>query len=220
MQRSASGELRWVVARYPTNAYAQDADMSLAEYEQFLFSTTYADRDDPIAAYEEIREDQEKLVKWMEGKDKVQLKGPNVDLELSVKGRKFINCCGHRNIPDGEIFTGPVEDSINGWVRFSFPTAHRGIEVEGVEFNFKDGEITKFQASKGEEALAAMFKGGRLQSMWVNWALARTVRSHSLQRTCSSMRKHGARSTSRSAPVIPRPDRKIKAQFTGICFVI
>ncbi len=159
MQRSASGELRWLVARYPTNAYAQDADMSLAEYEQFLFSTTYADRDDPIAAYEEIREDQEKLVKWMEGKDKVQLKGPNVDLELSVKGRKFINCCGHRNIPDGEIFTGPVEDSINGWVRFSFPTAHRGIEVEGVEFNFKDGEITKFQASKGEEALAAMFKG-------------------------------------------------------------
>jgi len=159
MKRSASDELRWVVARYPTNAYAQDADMSLAEYEKFLFSTTYADRDDPIAAYEAIRDAQEKLVKWLEGKDRVQLKGPNVDLELSVKGRKFINCCGHRNIPDGEIFTGPVENSLNGWVRFSYPTAHRGIEVAGVEFHFKDGEITKFQASKGEEVLAAMFKG-------------------------------------------------------------
>jgi len=159
MQRSASGDLRWVVARYPTNAYAQDADMSLAEYTQFLFTTTYADRDDPIAAYEEIRDGQEKLVRWIEGKDRVQLKGPNVDLEFSVKGRKFINCCGHRNLPDGEIFTGPVEESLNGWVRFSYPTAHRGIEVAGVEFQFEDGEITTFNASKGEEVLAAMFKG-------------------------------------------------------------
>jgi aminopeptidase len=155
-RRSAEGSLRWTITQFPCHAYAQEADMSLSEYENFVYSATFADQPDPVAAWEKVRDDQDRLVSWMEGKKQIQVCGPNSDLTLSVDGRRFINCCGDRNMPDGEIFTGPVEESVNGWVRFTYPAIHQGREVEGVELEFKDGKIVAARAKKNEEFLLAL----------------------------------------------------------------
>ncbi len=156
MQRSAEGSLRWVATYFPCQAFAQDAEMSLRQYEDFVYAATFADRPDPVKAWQEVNDRQERLVKWLEGKELVQLRGPNCDLNLSVSGRKFINCSGSSNMPDGEIFTGPVEESANGWVRFTYPAVHGGREVEGVELEFKDGRVVGARAKKNEDYLLAL----------------------------------------------------------------
>jgi aminopeptidase len=157
-QRSASGELRWVVSRYPTNAYAQDADMSLIEFSDFFYRSTYADTDDAVARWKEVEEEQARLIQWLDGKKEVHITGRDVDLEMSIEGRKFINCCGFTNMPDGEIFTGPVENSVNGRVRFSFPCIWSGVEVDGVELNFENGKVVKASAEKNERFLLGVLE--------------------------------------------------------------
>ncbi len=153
MGRSAKGELRWVGTLYPTDAHAQEADMSLADYEDFVYSACHADKEDPVAAWLAVREKQQRLVDWLVGKDKVVVKGPNADLKLSIAARSFINSDGTRNMPSGEIFTGPVEDSVNGWIRFSYPAIVAGREVAGVELKFEDGKVVEAKAQKNEEFL-------------------------------------------------------------------
>ncbi len=155
MRRSAEGSLRWVVTNYPCYAYAQEADMSLGEYEDFVYAATYADLPDPVGAWEKVHQNQERLVNWLKGKKQVVLHGPNVDLSLSVADRRFINCAGDKNMPDGEIFTGPVENSANGWVRFTYPALTQGREVDGVELEFKDGKVVSAKARKNESFLLA-----------------------------------------------------------------
>ena len=152
-QRSASGDLRWVLTRYPTHAYAQDAEMSLEEYADYVYMTTYSDCDDPVAEWSGIHDEQERLVDWLKGKKAVKVRGPNIDLELSVEGREFINCHGKRNMPDGEIFTGPVEDSAKGWIRFTYPAIYMGHEVAGVELHFDHGKVMDAKATKNEALL-------------------------------------------------------------------
>ena len=120
-QRAASGDLRWAITLYPTEAVAQDAEMSLEEFADYVFSTTYADTEDPVAAWNKIHEEQQRLVDWLKGKKLLTVKGSNVDLEVSIEGRDFINSDGKKNMPSGEIFTSPVEDAVNGWVRFTYP---------------------------------------------------------------------------------------------------
>jgi aminopeptidase len=156
LKRSAEGNLRWVVSNYPCPALAQDADMSLSEYEDFVYAATFADQPDPIQCWQAMHDEQERLVRWLEGKKEVTVRGPNADLTLSVTGRTFINCYGDKNMPDGEIFTGPVEDSANGWIRFTYPAIEGGREVEGVELEFKDGKVVSARAKKNEEFLLAM----------------------------------------------------------------
>ena len=153
MARSAAGEHRWVGTQYPCAAYAQEADMSLAEYEDFVYAATYADQPDPVACWQEVHDTQQRLIDWLAGKDEVVVRGPHVDLRLSIAGRTFINSDGKRNMPSGEIFTGPVEDSVNGWVRFSYPAIRQGREVSGVEFEFKDGKVVAARAEKNEAYL-------------------------------------------------------------------
>ncbi len=153
MQRSAVGEHRWVGTLYPCQAYAQEADMSLREYEDFVFAATYADQPDPVKCWRDIHDRQQLLVDWLKGKELVEVRGPNIDLNLSITGRTFINSDGKRNMPSGEIFTGPVEDSVNGWVRFSYPAIRDGREVEGVEFEFKAGKVARATAQKNEAYL-------------------------------------------------------------------
>ena len=152
-ERSAAGTHRWVGTLFPCPAYAQEADMSLAEYEDFVYAATFADQPDPVAAWLAVHETQQRWVDWLKGKDQVVVRGPNVDLTLSIAGRTFINSDGKRNMPSGEIFTGPVEESVNGWIRFSYPALRGGREVDGVEFTFKDGELVKASAAKNEEYL-------------------------------------------------------------------
>jgi aminopeptidase len=156
LERSAAGEFRWVLSMFPTEAYAQDAEMSLAEFEAYVYHTTYADTSNPIDRWQEIHDEQQVLVDWLKGKKKVEVKGPQVDLTLSVEGRKFINSDGTYNMPSGEIFTGPVEDSVNGWVRFSYPAVLRGREVEGVELQFEGGKVVNASATKNEAFLLQM----------------------------------------------------------------
>lgn len=150
MERSAAGELRWVGTLYPTNAHAQEADMSLTDFEDFVFRACHADKDDPVAAWLAVNAMQQQLVDWLQGKEEVIVKGPNIDMHLSIAGRTFINSDGKRNMPSGEIFTGPVENSVNGWVRFSYPAIVAGREVDGVELRFEDGKVVEASAEKNE----------------------------------------------------------------------
>jgi aminopeptidase len=152
-ERSAAGDHRWVLTNYPCPAFAQEADMSLAEYEHFVYGATFADQPDPVAAWLGVHDMQQRLVEWLVGKDEVVVRGPNIDLTLSIAGRTFINSDGKRNMPSGEIFTGPVEDSVNGWIRFSYPALRGGREVEGVELGFENGKVVRASAAKNEEYL-------------------------------------------------------------------
>ena len=151
MRRAAAKELRWVLTEYPCLALAQEADMSLSDYEDFVYGATYADTDDPVAEWARIHNEQQKVVDWLKGKKTVTVKSPNADLTLSIEGRTFINSDGSNNMPSGEVFTGPVEDSANGWVRYTYPAIRNGREVEGIYLEFKDGKVVKATAEKNED---------------------------------------------------------------------
>jgi aminopeptidase len=153
MQRSASKELRWVVAPFPTNAYAQDADMGLAEYEDFVYGACMPDMDDPVGYWRRLEAWQRKIVDWLATKDQVHVIGKETDLHLRIGGRTFENSAGKHNIPDGEIFTGPVEDSVEGQVCFSYPAIYQGREVTGVRLWFEKGKVVKATAEKNGDFL-------------------------------------------------------------------
>ena len=147
-RRGADGSFKWVTTLYPTEAYAQDAGMSLKEYEDFVFGAVHANEADPIAFWKSLEQKQQSAVDFMKGKNQVILRGPNVDLTLSVKGRTFKNSFGTYNMPDGEIYTGPVEDSVNGWVKFTYPANYGGVSVEGAELTFSKGRVETAKADK------------------------------------------------------------------------
>jgi aminopeptidase len=156
MERAAKKELRWSLTVYPTQAFAQDAEMSLREFEDFVYGAALVHEPDPIAAWQALSREQQRLIDWLDGKDQVHLLGPDTDLTLSIKGRSWENCDGHENFPDGEIFTGPVEDSVNGHVRFSYPACEGGREVDDVRLWFEKGKVVKATAAKNEEFLLTM----------------------------------------------------------------
>ena len=157
LRRAGEGKLKWVGTQYPTQACAQDAEMSLAEYEDFVFGAGLLDRPDPVAAWKSISERQQRLTDFLNGKKDYRVVAANgTDVRLSVAGKRWINCDGHENFPDGEVFTGPVLDSVNGQVNFSFPAVHHGREVLDVKLTFKNGKVVDASASKGEEFLIKM----------------------------------------------------------------
>jgi aminopeptidase len=155
-RRGASRELKWCGSLFPTPALAQDADMSLEDYERFVYGGMYADEPDAPARWREQRDEQERVIKWLRGRKRIEVRGPNADLRLSIEGRSFVNCCGLLNMPDGEIFTGPVEDSAEGWVRFTYPAISFGVEVEGIELTFEHGRVVKASATKNEGFLLSI----------------------------------------------------------------
>ena len=153
LRRAASGELRWSLTMFPTNACAQDAEMSLNEYEDFVYSACLPDMDDPVGYWQRFSAWQQKIVDWFKGRERVHVTGAETDLRLSIAGRTFINCDGHENMPDGEVFTGPVEDSIEGHVYFSYPAIYQDREVTGVRLWFEGGRVVKASAEKNEDFL-------------------------------------------------------------------
>lgn len=155
MDRSAKGEMRWCLTVFPTDAMAQEADMSLSDYQDFVYGAGMLNEADPAEYWRQMGRDQQKLVDWLKGRDQVVLKGANIDLKMSVKGRTFIPCDGKVNFPDGEIFTGPVEDSVNGWVRFRYPAIEYGQEVTDIELWFENGKVVKETATKNQELLTS-----------------------------------------------------------------
>ena len=156
MKRAAAGELRWTTALFATHAYAQDAEMSLGDYEDFVYRACLPDAEDPVGYWRAFSSRQQKIVEWLKGRKKIRVTGPDTDLTLRVDDRVFINCDGHFNMPDGEVFTGPVEDSAEGHVRFSYPAVFQGREVTGVRLEFKEGKVVKATADKNEEFLNRM----------------------------------------------------------------
>ena len=140
MERSATGELRWTVTAYPTRALAQEAGMSIIEYEDFVYHATYADTPDPVKKWMEIRKKQQKIVDFLN------------------KVSKWINDDGKNNMPGGEVFSAPIEDSVEGYVEFDYPAIWSGVEVDGVKIVFKRGVVVEAKARRGEEFLKKMLE--------------------------------------------------------------
>jgi aminopeptidase len=147
---------RWVTTLYPTAAYAQDAEMSLADFEDYVFGAQFADEPDPLRRWAQLSRYQEKLIARLRGADRIRIEGPDTDIAFSVKGRIFINSDGRRNMPSGEIFTGPVETSAEGHIRFDFPVCVQGREVAGVRLVFKKGRVVEATAEKNQAFLVGM----------------------------------------------------------------
>lgn len=155
-ERAAKGELHWTGTQYPTEAHAQDAEMSLGDYEEFVYRAGHLYDDDPVAFWKGMEKEQQRLIEILNQAEQIHLRADGTDLTLNVKGRKWINCCGKENFPDGEIFTTPVENAVNGTIRYSFPAFMAGREAAGVVLTFKDGKVVKATAEKNEEFLVAM----------------------------------------------------------------
>jgi aminopeptidase len=158
MRRGADRSFKWVTTLFPTEGLAAEAGMSLQDFENFVYHACHADEADPVAVWKKTEVNQQKIIDRLEGHNLVSLQGPNVDLSLSIKGRKFLNGAGLNNMPDGEIYTGPVEDSLNGWVRFSYPAIYSGVMVEGVELTFSNGKVTQAQATENQAFLKEMIE--------------------------------------------------------------
>ena len=149
-QRTAAGELHWVGTLFPTTAFAQDAEMGLAEYEDFVYNACLPDSADPVGHWQRLSTWQQTLVDWLKGRETLRVEAPEVDLRMRISGRTFVNCDGKRNMPDGEIFTGPVEDSVEGHVRFSYPTVYQGTPSRRRACLLQEREVAKATADRGE----------------------------------------------------------------------
>lgn len=163
LARAAEGKHRWVGTQYPTLASAQDAEMSLPEYEDFVFRACLLHLPDPVAAWTKIYESQKQVCDWLNTKKEVHFKVPaqsgpdghdGTDLRVSVEGSTWINCGGHENFPDGEVFAGPR--GVEGHVNYTFPGVYQGREVEGIRLAFKAGRVVDASAKKNESFLLAM----------------------------------------------------------------
>lgn len=168
MKRAAlkgKDKLRWSGTEFPCHSAAQDAEMSLAQYEDFVYGAGLLHCKDPAAEWRKVSARQKRVCDALNKVREVRIKTPQgTDIRFGVKGRRWINCDGHENFPDGEVFTGPVEDSAEGHVRFSFPAVYRGQEVLDVRLRLKAGKVVEATASKGEPFLIQMIdqdKGGR-----------------------------------------------------------
>jgi aminopeptidase len=156
LERSARGEFRWVLCGFPTNASAQDAGMSVEEFEELVFGAAFLNEEDPIAAWESFGAELEQVGSMLESKRELRVVGEDTDLTLGVGGRTWIRANGHSNFPDGEVFTGPVESSVDGTIRFSFPATIRGRQAEDVVLRFEGGEVVEASARRGEDFLREM----------------------------------------------------------------
>jgi aminopeptidase len=157
-RRTATRELKRNLCQYPTQASAQEAGMSLEEYEHFVFSACKLYEPDPIAAWVQLRHEQQHIVDHLNNCSDIHYLGDGVDLRFSTKGRTWINSDGQTNMPSGEVYTSPVEDSVNGVIRYSFPALYGGQEVEGATLYVKDGYIERWEARRGVEVLDQIFR--------------------------------------------------------------
>ena len=151
----ARSQRRWCLSIWPTHALAEEAGMATAEYAEFIERALFLDRPDPVAAWRELSARQQALVERLSAADRIRIEADGTDLTLSVKGRTWINSDGRRNMPSGEVFTGPHEGSANGTIRFDVPSRGRGVEVAGAELTFVDGRVVAARADRGEEHLHA-----------------------------------------------------------------
>ena len=156
--RIATEDMKRSLCLYPTQASAQNAGMTFDDYQQFVYKACKLDQKDPIKAWRAVRTQQQVYVDRLNASETIHYKGSNIDVTFSVKGRTWINSDGRTNMPSGEVFTGPVEDSVNGKVHYTYPSIYMGEEVEGVTLWIKDGYIEKWDAEKGKDFIDKIFK--------------------------------------------------------------
>lgn len=176
--------LRWVGSQFPTNAHAQDAEMSLAEYADFVFNGGRLNEKNPVAAWKKLGAAQQRLAGVLNKGRELRIRTPaGTDIRFGTKGRKWINCDGKANFPDGEVFTGPLEDATEGTVYYTFPAVAGGREVTDIRLTFKAGRVVDASASKNEAFLIKMLdqdKGARVAgelALGTNYAIQRFTRN-------------------------------------------
>ncbi|TVR77843.1 MAG: aminopeptidase [Chitinophagaceae bacterium] len=156
-RRTADGQMKRSLCQFPTLASAQDAGMSLSEYEKFVYGACFLFEEDPVKEWLQVRKDQQTIVDYLNKCNSIHYKSDKMDIQFSTKGRTWINSDGRNNMPSGEVFTSPVEDSGNGYVSFDFPAVYGGHEVENVRLEVKNGEVVKWSAEKGKKILDEVF---------------------------------------------------------------
>jgi aminopeptidase len=157
-EKMGNGTLRWCGTQYPTHSDAQEASMSFSDYEEFVYGAGLLDAEDPVAEWKRISSEQERWVKYLDTKKELHMISEGTDVKVNISGRKWINCDGRVNFPDGEVFTSPVEDGVDGTVTFSFPGIYMGKEIEGIVLNIEKGKVVKATATKGEDLLKALIE--------------------------------------------------------------
>lgn len=157
-KRDAAGDLRWVVAPYPTYAMAQEAGMSPIEFEEFVYRAVKLYESDPVKAWIEQGRWQERIANMLSKVDELRIVSENADLLAKVGGRTWINDDGRNNMPGGEVFSAPHEDGVEGFIEFEFPAVYSGVEVERVRLVFRRGEVVEANALKGAEFLRKMLE--------------------------------------------------------------
>ena len=153
--REAALARRWCLTLWPTAAGAQQAGMGTTEFAAFVRRALFLDRGDATAAWTELRHFQARLIERLAGARELRIEADGTDLTLSVEGRTWINSDGKRNMPSGEVFTGPHEASAEGRIRFEIPSSPRGVEVAGIELELREGRVVEARAERGEEYLQA-----------------------------------------------------------------
>ncbi|MHA1169334.1 MAG: aminopeptidase [Candidatus Hodarchaeales archaeon] len=156
--RAAKKELQWNISPYPCEAFAQEASMGLMEYTEFAYKALNLHRDDPVEYWKRIKEKQDEIIAILDKGSEYHILGKDTDLTLAIDGRKWINGCGLENLPDGEVFTAPHEDGVNGTIRFTYPGIFQGQEIEDIRLTFKDGVVVDHDAAKGRKLLDEIVK--------------------------------------------------------------
>ncbi|MEE9374279.1 MAG: aminopeptidase [Saprospiraceae bacterium] len=156
--RTAKRALKRTLCEYPTAASAQIAGMPLEQYETFIFKACKLCDKDPIASWKKVSKMQQGIVDYLNKSENIRYKGPRTDVSFSVKKRIWINSDGQTNMPSGEVFTSPIEDSVNGTVFFDYPAIFKGEEVKNVTLQIKDGKVVKWKAERGQGLLDMVMK--------------------------------------------------------------
>lgn len=152
-KRWGEGNFRWVLSLCPTAALAQEAHMSFDEYSEFVFSCMYLNEDDPVSFWKDLSARQQKICDRLDMAKEMRFAGQDTDLRFRCEGRKWKNADGKNNFPDGEINTGPIEDSVEGTIRFTYPGTFQGEEIEDIFLRFERGRVVEAGAAKGEQLL-------------------------------------------------------------------
>lgn len=162
MKPGQPGRLAWVGTAYPTHAAAQDAEMSLSEYADFVFTAGKLDRKDPAAEWRKLGQAQQRLINRLAKGRELHVTAPGgTDIRFGIEQRIWINCDGHENFPDGEVFTAPIEDSVEGTVHYTFPAVYGGREVQDIRLKFRGGRVVECSAGRNEEFLIQMLDQDR-----------------------------------------------------------
>jgi aminopeptidase len=156
-ERLSAGELTMCGTLFPTQAHAQDAEMSLARYEDFVYGACHVAADeDPVAHWQSVSAELTARARQLDAVRELRILGPETDLRLGVDGRRWLASDGRHNMPDGEVFTSPVETETEGEIYFAFPSIFQGAEVENVRLRFEGGRVVHAEASRGEEYLRTL----------------------------------------------------------------